>query len=89
MYPRKKCTSICITGGKGGVGKTSISLKMAKEISQQVNRVLLIDCDYNLSNTAIKLGRPLSNYFFELVSAEKSFEECLYSEGNFQSSFCM
>ena len=79
----KKMTSICITGGKGGVGKTSISLKLAKELSAKGNRVLLIDCDYNLSNTAIKLGLPVNNTFFSLVSAEKSFEECLYKEGNF------
>ncbi len=78
-----KMTSMCITGGKGGVGKTSISLKLAKELSHAGNRVLLIDCDYNLSNTAIKLGLPITNTFFSLVSAEKSFEECLHREGNF------
>lgn len=79
----KKMKSICITGGKGGVGKTSISLKMAKELSAAGSRVLLIDCDYNMSNTAIKLGLPVSNSFFSLVSAEKSFDECLHKEGNF------
>lgn len=78
-----KMTSICITGGKGGVGKTSISLKLAKELSHSGQKVLLIDCDYNLSNTAIKLGLPITNTFFSLVSSEKSFEECLYQEGNF------
>lgn len=78
-----KMTSLCVTGGKGGVGKTSISLKLAKELSHAGNRVLLIDCDYNLSNTAIKLGLPITNTFFSLVSAQKSFEECLHREGNF------
>ena len=48
-----------ITGGKGGVGKTSISLKMATELSKVGFKVLLIDCDYNLSNTAINLGLPI------------------------------
>ncbi|MBT4791603.1 MAG: AAA family ATPase [Halobacteriovoraceae bacterium] len=82
--PTEKTTqTISITGGKGGVGKTSVSLKMAKELAAQGNKVLLIDCDYNLSNTAIKLGLPLSNTFYDLVSAEKSFQECLYQEGSF------
>lgn len=81
--PKKSSTKICITGGKGGVGKTSISLKMARELAYQGQRVLLIDCDYNLSNTAIKLGLPLTNTFFSLVNLEKTFEECLYQDGNF------
>jgi len=79
----EKSVTVSVTGGKGGVGKTSVSLKLAKEISKQGYKVLLIDCDYNLSNTALKLGRPLSNDFFELVSGTKSFEECLYKDGNF------
>jgi flagellar biosynthesis protein FlhG len=74
---------ISVTGGKGGVGKTSIALKMAKELSFKNYRVLVVDCDYNLANTAIKLGIPLDNTFFSLLSAEKTFDECLYKDGNF------
>jgi flagellar biosynthesis protein FlhG len=51
-----KAKKISITGGKGGVGKTSFSLKFAKELAYAGRKVLLIDCDYNLSNTAIRLG---------------------------------
>jgi flagellar biosynthesis protein FlhG len=80
---QKVTTKISITGGKGGVGKTSVSLKLAKELASQGQKVLLIDCDYNLSNTAIKLGLPINNTFYSLVSAEKSFSECLYREDNF------
>jgi flagellar biosynthesis protein FlhG len=50
---------VSITGGKGGVGKTSVALKTAQELSNMGYKVLLIDCDSNLSNTAIKLGLPL------------------------------
>jgi flagellar biosynthesis protein FlhG len=79
----KKTMTIAITGGKGGVGKTSVSLKLAKEMAAQGSKVLLIDCDYNLSNTAIRLGIPVDNTFYSLVSAEKEFEDCLYKSGNF------
>lgn len=81
--PGKRTHTISITGGKGGVGKTSIALKMAKMLSQQGHKVLLIDCDTNLSNTAVKLGLPINDSFLDLVSAKKSFEECLYIDGNF------
>lgn len=79
----KKAKTISITGGKGGVGKTSIALKMAKELAISGSKVLLIDCDYNLSNTAIKLGIPLNNNFYNLISCQRDFNDCLYIDGNF------
>lgn len=79
----KPCTKISITGGKGGVGKTSIALKTAQELAKNGFRTLLIDCDSNLSNTAIKLGLPLDNKFEKLLSAEASFDEVLIQQGNF------
>lgn len=77
------CRKISITGGKGGVGKTSIALKTAQELARVGYRTLLIDCDSNLSNTAIKLGLPVDNKFEKLLSAEISFEEALIQRGNF------
>ncbi len=79
----KPCVKISVTGGKGGVGKTSIALKTAQELARAGHRTLLIDCDSNLSNTAIKLGFPMDNKFEKLLSAEKTFEECLIIQGNF------
>lgn len=79
----RPCTKISITGGKGGVGKTSIALKTAVELARGGNRTLLIDCDSNLSNTAIKLGLPVDNKFEKLLGAEVSFQECLIQRGNF------
>ncbi len=74
--------TIAITGGKGGVGKTSTALKMAKVLSEN-KKVLLIDCDHNLSNTAIKLGVSLNNDFLSLVKLKKSFDQCIVKNGNF------
>ncbi|MBA2403669.1 MAG: AAA family ATPase [Bdellovibrionales bacterium] len=79
----KPCNKISITGGKGGVGKTSIALKMAGELAKSGYRTLLIDCDSNLSNTAIKLGLPLDNKFEKLLSGEATFEDVVIQMGNF------
>ncbi len=79
----KPCTKIAITGGKGGVGKTSVALKTAQELARAGHNTLLIDCDSNLSNTAIKLGLPLDNKFEKLLSAELSFDECVIKAGHF------
>ena len=81
--PGQPCVKISITGGKGGVGKTSIALKTAQELASAGYKTLLIDCDSNLSNTAIKLGLPLDNKFEKILSGEAQFEDCLISRGNF------
>ncbi|EQC51513.1 AAA family ATPase [Bacteriovorax sp. DB6_IX] len=74
--------TIAIASGKGGVGKTTASLMLAKQLVNSGKKVLLIDCDYNLSNTAVKLGLPLNDNFYSLLSMEKSFSECLHKDGN-------
>jgi flagellar biosynthesis protein FlhG len=79
----RPCLKIAITGGKGGVGKTSVALKTAQELSRAGHKTLLIDCDSNLSNTAIKMGLPLDNKFEKLLSAELAFEDCVIKDGYF------
>jgi flagellar biosynthesis protein FlhG len=79
----RKAKTISITAGKGGVGKTSVAVKFAKMLATKGFKVLLLDCDYNLSNTVVKLGLPVSNQFYELISSQKEFADCLFKDGNF------
>ncbi|WP_404368936.1 AAA family ATPase [Marinobacter sp.] len=48
---------LAITGGKGGVGKTSIALNLALTLSRNGHRVLLLDGDTDLANISIMLGQ--------------------------------
>ncbi len=77
-----KAKTISVTAGKGGVGKTSVAVKMAKVLSKSGYKVLLLDCDTNLSNTVVKLGLPITNYFYELISAQREFDDCLHKDGS-------
>lgn len=77
-----KAKTISVTAGKGGVGKTSVAVKMARLLADTGYKVLLLDCDTNLSNTVVKLGLPINNYFYELISAQRTFDECLHKDGN-------
>lgn len=79
---RSKAKTISITAGKGGVGKTSVAVKMARLLADSGYKVLLLDCDTNLSNTVVKLGLPITNYFYELISAQREFDDCLHKDGN-------
>lgn len=77
-----KAKTISITAGKGGVGKTSVAVKMSKILASSGYKVLLLDCDTNLSNTVVKLDLPINNYFYELISAQREFDDCLHKDGN-------
>jgi len=45
-----------IGSGKGGTGKTMVSVNLAQALSEAGERVLLFDADLGLANTAVQLG---------------------------------
>lgn len=62
----KKATIIAVTSGKGGVGKTSLSVNLACEFSRRGYRTIIVDTDLGLANAHILAGikprRSLSDY---------------------------
>lgn len=48
--------TICITSGKGGVGKTSIAVNLALALAKKQSRVLIVDGDLGLANVDIFFG---------------------------------
>jgi len=51
-----KIKSVTIASGKGGVGKTLVSLSIAKKLSDAGKKVAFIDCDIDSSNFAELTG---------------------------------
>ena len=47
---------ITVTSGKGGVGKTNISVNLACLLAKQGKRVVLVDADLGLANVDVILG---------------------------------
>jgi flagellar biosynthesis protein FlhG len=53
---------VAIASGKGGVGKTWLSITLAHAFARRGERVLLADCDFGLANIDVQLGlRPQSD----------------------------
>ncbi|MCX7677731.1 MAG: AAA family ATPase [Spirochaetes bacterium] len=67
---RKRSKVLTVSGGKGGTGKTFISVNLAVAMAKRIgmnsastfsaNKVLLFDADYHLSNAHLMLGEKLS-----------------------------
>ncbi|MEZ6038329.1 MAG: MinD/ParA family protein [Planctomycetota bacterium] len=62
----KRATIFAVTSGKGGVGKTSLSVNIACEFSRRGHRTIIVDTDLGLANAHILAGikpkRSLSDY---------------------------
>ncbi len=68
---------ITVTSGKGGVGKTSLSVNLALQMQQEGKKVVILDADFGLANVEIMFGiRPQYN-LADLIYNEKSIEEII------------
>ncbi|MGN0155210.1 MAG: MinD/ParA family protein [Lachnospiraceae bacterium] len=68
---------IAVTSGKGGVGKTSISVNLALQFQKQGKKVVILDADFGLANVEVMLGiRPQYN-LADLIFNNKTIEEII------------
>lgn len=53
---------ITVTSGKGGVGKSNMSVNMAIQLGRLGKKVVILDADFGLANVEVMLGtRPRYN----------------------------
>lgn len=68
---------LSVTSGKGGVGKTSVSVNLAIQLSHMGKRVVVFDADFGLANIEIMLGlRPKYN-LADMMYRGKSIEDII------------
>ncbi|MCK5818489.1 MAG: MinD/ParA family protein [Psychromonas sp.] len=68
---------IAVTGGKGGVGKTNITLNMAVSLAKQGKRVLVLDADLGLANVDVLLGIRVTKNLSHVLSGECTLDEVI------------
>jgi flagellar biosynthesis protein FlhG len=76
---RQGAAVFAVTSGKGGVGKTSLSVNMACEFSRRGYRTIVVDADLGLANShiiaGIKPSRTLSDYIDGSAQLAEIIEE--------------
>jgi len=68
---------IAITSGKGGVGKTNLSVNLGIALAQMGRRVALLDADMGLANVDILLGLSPEFNLSHVLKGEKTLEEIM------------
>lgn len=82
MINPNKTLSLAVMSGKGGVGKTNLSLNLSYALNTGGNSLLLMDCDLGLANLDVLLGiSPESNMQDLLISGAKPSDIVIPVEG--------
>lgn len=68
---------IAVTSGKGGVGKTNVSVNLATAMAQAGRQVLLLDADLGLANVDVMLGLKPEHTLAQVLAGERTLEEIL------------
>ncbi|HXK56393.1 MAG: MinD/ParA family protein [Gammaproteobacteria bacterium] len=68
---------VAVTGGKGGVGKTNVSVNLAVAMADLGRRVMLLDADLGLANIDVVLGLHPERDLSHVVRGECGLEEIL------------
>lgn len=68
---------ITVTSGKGGVGKTNLTVNLAIALSRMGFRVAILDVDFGFANVDVMLGISTKYTLLELVRGERTIFEVL------------
>lgn len=66
---------VAVTGGKGGVGKTNVSVNLAIALAELERRVMLLDADLGLANVDVVLGLHPPFDLSHVIRGERELQE--------------
>lgn len=80
QQPRRSARVVTVTSGKGGVGKTNITINLAIALSEMGLRVVILDADFGLANIDVLFGIVPRYTLVDVIKNKKNILEIL-SEG--------
>src|SRR3954466_88546 len=75
--PSNPVQVIAVTGGKGGVGKTTVAVNLAASIAARGKQVMLLDGDLGLANVDVFLGLTPRLTLADVLAGNCTLEEIL------------
>jgi flagellar biosynthesis protein FlhG len=74
---KKTAKVITVTSGKGGVGKTNVTINLAIALSELGLRVIIIDADFGLANIDVLFGIMPKFTLVDVINGKKNILEVL------------
>jgi flagellar biosynthesis protein FlhG len=74
---RRRASVIAVTSGKGGVGKSNISVNLAIQLAAAGKRVVLLDADLGLANADVLCNVDLPCNLSHVIARKKELHEVL------------
>ncbi|NOX18245.1 MAG: MinD/ParA family protein [Chlorobi bacterium] len=75
---KKRGAVFGVTSGKGGTGKSFMTISMAHSLARNNNRVLVVDLDANLSNINIMMNVNPEKNLYHYLRDSVTLEETIY-----------
>ncbi len=79
MFDAHPVQVIAVTGGKGGVGKTTVTVNLATALAAQGRRVMVLDGDLGLANVDVLLGISARQTVAHVLAGQCTLEEAIVS----------
>ncbi|WP_455930762.1 MinD/ParA family protein [Priestia aryabhattai] len=73
----RNCKTIAVLSGKGGVGKSNLSLNLSLALTKKKQRVLLFDMDIGMGNIDILIGQTASYTMVDLLEKKLSTQQII------------
>lgn len=75
LVGRRPCRTLAVTSGKGGTGKTLLSINLAVLLASHGFRIALVDADLGTANVAVSLGLKPQYDLLSVINGRRTLAE--------------